>query len=133
MMSILMEYLIVALLLLGVALMWIAAIGMLRMPDLYLRTSVSSKGATLGVASLMLAGALYFGELGASSRALAVIVFMMVTAPVAAHMIGRAAYRSQVPFAVGTAEDDDAVADIGMRYKQPQVEPLKGGESWQSN
>ena len=84
MMSTLMEYLIVALLLLGVALMWIAAIGMLRMPDLYLRISVSSKGATLGVASLMLAGALYFGELGASSRALAVIVFMMVTAPVAA-------------------------------------------------
>ena len=133
MMSTLMEYLIVALLLLGVALMWIAAIGMLRMPDLYLRTSVSSKGATLGVASLMLAGALYFGELGASSRALAVIVFMMVTAPVAAHMIGRAAYRSQVPFAGGTAEDDDAVANIGIRYSQPQAEPLKGGESWQSN
>ena len=131
MMSTLMEYLIVALLLLGVTLMWIAAIGMLRMPDLYLRISVSSKGATLGVASLMLAGALYFGELGASSRALAVIVFMMVTAPVAAHMIGRAAYRSQVPFTGGTTEDDDAVSDIGVCYPQP--EPLKGGELWQSN
>ena len=110
-----MDYLIALLLLLGVILMWIAAIGMLRMPDLYLRTSVSSKGATLGVAALMLAGALHFGELGASSRALAVIIFMMVTAPVAAHMIGRAAYRSQVPFAVTTLEDEDAAAQINMR------------------
>lgn len=77
----------------GVALIVIASIGLLRMPDLYLRTSVASKGSTLGIASIMLAVAIYFGELGTSSRAIAVIIFMMLTAPVAAHMLARAAYR----------------------------------------
>ena len=47
---------------------------------------------------VMVAVALHFGELSAVSRALAVIVFMMLTAPVAAHMIGRTAYRVGVPF-----------------------------------
>lgn len=81
----------------GVALILIASVGLLRMPDLYLRTSVASKGSTLGIATIMLAVAIYFGELGTSSRALAVIIFMMLTAPVAAHMLGRSAYRDGVP------------------------------------
>lgn len=92
------EYIIVALLGIGTALMLIAAIGLLRMPDLYLRNSVASKGPTLGVTALMLASILYFGELGVSSRAVAVIIFMILTAPVAAHMIGRAASRGNAPF-----------------------------------
>lgn len=82
----------------GVILMATAAIGIVRMPDLYLRASVSSKAATLGTGFLMLACAFYFDDLGVSSRALAVVVFMMLTAPVAGHMIGRAAYRSRAPF-----------------------------------
>lgn len=80
----------------GIGLFVIASIGLLRMPDLYLRTSVASKGSTLGIASIMLAVALYFGELGTSSRAVAVIIFMMLTAPVAAHMLGRSAYKDGV-------------------------------------
>jgi len=92
------EILIAALMGIGVTLMLIAGIGILRMPDLYLRNSVSSKGATLGVIALMLASMLYFGDLGIGSRAVAVILFMLLTAPVAAHMIGRAGYRTDTPF-----------------------------------
>ncbi len=83
---------------LGVVLMLIAAVGLVRMPDLYLRISASSKGATLGVICLMLATALYFDDLGVTSRALAVICFMLLTAPVAAHMLGRAGYKGGAPF-----------------------------------
>ncbi len=104
--------------------MWIAAIGLLRMPDLYLRTSVTSKGATLGIAALLLGVALHFGELGTSSRALAVIVFMMVTAPVAAHMLGRAAYRSRVPFAQTTLQDADTADELVMTYPQAQTDSM---------
>ena len=93
------------LMLVGGALMLIAAVGLVRMPDLYLRTSASSKGATLGVAALMLATALYFNDLGVASRALAVIVFMMLTAPVAAHMVGRAGYKNGAHFWGRTAMD----------------------------
>jgi len=127
MLSNLIDYGVLALLILGVVLMWIAAIGLLRMPDLYLRTSVSSKGATLGIAALLLAVALHFGELGTSSRALAVIIFVMVTAPVAAHMLGRAAYRSRVPFAQTTLQDADTADDFVITYTQAQTEPLSIG------
>ncbi|MBV7339206.1 monovalent cation/H(+) antiporter subunit G [Chloroflexi bacterium TSY] len=98
------------LIILGAVLMLIAAIGIVRMPDVYLRNSVSSKGATLGVAALMLANALYFNELGTSSRALAVIFFIFLTAPVAAHMLGRTAYRSKVPFWFATYIDADMIS-----------------------
>ena len=127
MMSEVTEYGVLALLILGVVLMLIAAIGLLRMPDLYLRTSVTSKGATLGVAALLLAVALHFSELGTSSRALAVIVFMMVTAPVAAHMLGRAAYRSRVPFAQTTLQDADTADELVMTYPQASVAPVHVG------
>ncbi|MEZ4657463.1 MAG: monovalent cation/H(+) antiporter subunit G [Caldilineaceae bacterium] len=89
----------------GVLLMLIAALGLVRMPDLFLRISVSSKGATLGVALLMLAAALYFNDLGVTSRALAVIVFTFLTAPVAAHMMGRAGYKDGAAFWERTSID----------------------------
>ena len=92
------EWLVLILISLGVALMLISAVGLVRMPDLYLRIAASSKGATLGVICLMLATALYFGELGVTSRALAVICFMLLTAPVAAHMMGRAGYKGGAPY-----------------------------------
>ncbi len=127
MMPNLIDYGVLALLILGVVLMWIAAIGLLRMPDLYLRTSVTSKGATLGIAALLLGVALHSGELGTSSRALAVIIFMMVTAPVAAHMLGRAAYRSGVPFAQTTLQDADTADELVMTHPQAQTDPMNVG------
>lgn len=96
----------------GILLMATAAIGIVRMPDLYLRTSVSSKATTLGSGFLMLACALHFGDLGVSSRALAVILFLMLTAPVAGHMISRAAYRSNAPFWPQT-QVDRAIREAG--------------------
>lgn len=86
------------LMLIGVLFTLIAAIGLVRMPDLYLRASASSKGATLGVAAVMIGVALHFADLSVTSRAVAVIVFMALTAPVAAHLLGRTAYRVGVPF-----------------------------------
>ncbi len=100
------ELLVALLLLIGVLFMLIAAIGLVRMPDLFLRASASSKGATLGVAALMMAGALHFDDLSITSRAVAVIIFMMLTAPVAAHMIGRTAYHAGVPFWANTYLSD---------------------------
>ncbi|MEZ4709838.1 MAG: monovalent cation/H(+) antiporter subunit G [Caldilineaceae bacterium] len=99
------ELLTLGFMLVGVLFMLTAAVGLLRMPDLFLRISVSSKGATLGVASLMLATAFYFNELGVTSRALAVIIFMLLTAPVAAHMVGRAGYKDGASFWERTAMD----------------------------
>jgi multicomponent Na+:H+ antiporter subunit G len=74
-----------------------AALGVLRMPDIFIRMHASTKAGTLGCGLTLLAVAVRFGELGVASRALAAIVFLLFTAPVAAHMIGRVAYRTGVP------------------------------------
>lgn len=94
------------LLLIGVMFMFVAGVGILRMPDLYTRMSATTKVATLGVGSTLLAAAVYFGELGVTSRALATIAFVLLTAPVAAHMIGRAGYFGGVPLWSGTVVDE---------------------------
>jgi multicomponent Na+:H+ antiporter subunit G len=94
------------LLLIGAIFMFVAGIGILRMPDLYTRMSATTKVATLGVGSTLLAVAVYFGELGITSRSLATIAFVLLTAPVAAHMIGRAAYFGGVPLWRGTVVDE---------------------------
>lgn len=95
------------LLLLGAGFMLLAAIGLLRMPDLFTRMHSSTKSATFGVSFIMLGTAVAFsGAFDIVARALAVVVFMLATAPVAAHLIGRAAYLSGVPLWEGTLSDD---------------------------
>jgi len=95
---------------LGAALGVLSAVGILRMPDVYIRLQVASKASSLGVALLMLGVAVHFGELGVTVRALMVVVFLFLTAPVAAHVIGRAAYLTGVPLAAGTDPDELAGA-----------------------
>jgi multicomponent Na+:H+ antiporter subunit G len=76
----------------GAIFILLAAIGILKMPDFYLRVSVTTKAATLGVGLILVAAAFSFKSFPVTSRVLAIIVFIILTAPVAAHMIGRAAY-----------------------------------------
>ncbi len=70
----------------------LASIGVLRMPDLYLRLSVTTKAATLGVGLILLGAAFWFQNVGVTSRVLAIILFTTLTAPVSAQLIARAAY-----------------------------------------
>lgn len=86
------EILVVGLSSLGAIFIFLAAIGVVRMPDLYLRISVTTKAATLGIGLVLLAAAIYFNDLSITTRVLAIILFMLLTAPVGAHMIGRASY-----------------------------------------
>jgi multicomponent Na+:H+ antiporter subunit G len=101
-----MEIFSLIILLIGMFFMLLAGIGLLRMPDLFLRMSAATKASTLGAGFILLAAALYFNDLGSTSRALATIVFVFLTAPVAAHRIGRAAYFDDVPLWEGTRRDE---------------------------
>lgn len=82
---------------LGAFFMALAGIGILRMPDLFTRMHASTKGASLGVALLLLAATGYFWDLSLGTKAMLTIAFIFLTAPVAAHMLGRAAYAKKVP------------------------------------
>ena len=77
---------------LGALFVLLAAIGTLRMPDQYLRISVNTKAATLGVGLLLIAAALFFLETSVTTRVIAVFIFILITAPVGAHLIGRTSY-----------------------------------------
>jgi multicomponent Na+:H+ antiporter subunit G len=93
-------------LLFGAIWIFIAAAGISRMPDLYLRMSASSKAGSLGAALMLLGVALHFQALGVVSRVVATVAFIVLTAPVAAHMIARAAYITGVPLWPGTKVDE---------------------------
>lgn len=95
-----------ALLVTGGAFLLLAAIGIVRMPDLYSRIQAATKAATLGVGCIILALAIHFVDLGITVRALLVIAFLFLTQPVAAHMIGRAAYFVGVPLWEHTIMDE---------------------------
>ena len=95
---------------LGTAFGVLSAVGILRMPDVYIRLQVASKASSLGIALLMLGVAAHFDDLSVTVRALLVVVFLFLTAPVAAHVIGRAAYLSGAPLAPGTDPDELAGA-----------------------
>lgn len=104
----------VSLITVGTFFILIAGLGLVRMPDLFLRMSASTKAATLGVGCTLLGVALYFGDFATFIRAGAIIVFLLLTAPVAAHLIGRAAYQDGVPLWRGTQFDD-----LGPHYRRP--------------
>jgi multicomponent Na+:H+ antiporter subunit G len=84
----------------------VASIGLLRMPDLFMRLSATTKAATLGITLVLAAVALYFHNTDVTGRVIAIIVFVILTAPVAAHMIARAAYFNGVPLWKRSIYDD---------------------------
>jgi multicomponent Na+:H+ antiporter subunit G len=94
------------LLILGTLLMLLASIGIVRMPDVFLRMSASTKAATLGVILIMLATVIHFNDLAVTARAVGVVVFIILTGPVSAHMIARAAYITGAKVWSGTRLDE---------------------------
>jgi multicomponent Na+:H+ antiporter subunit G len=85
-------FIVAALLIAGSVFCMIAAVGMLRLPDTLIRMHAATKAGTLGAGCILLAVAVAGQDLSTTVKAFAVIVFVLLTAPVAAHLIGRAAY-----------------------------------------
>jgi multicomponent Na+:H+ antiporter subunit G len=83
---------------LGVVFMMIAALGILRLPDFYIRMSAITKAGTMGVGLIVVGIAIYFNDLLIATKSFVIISFMLLTAPVGAHIIARAAYKQGVSF-----------------------------------
>ncbi len=81
---------------LGSIFLFLSALGVLRLPDLYSRMSATSKASTLGAILTLLGTALLFAEWSILLRVLTAILFLLLTTPVSAHMIARAGYRSGI-------------------------------------
>jgi multicomponent Na+:H+ antiporter subunit G len=70
----------------------IAAIGVLRLPDLYTRMHAASKTGTMGAGLMFAAIAVVAFDSAVILRAIAGFVFLLLTAPVSAHLLARASY-----------------------------------------
>lgn len=99
------EILVSVLLLAGAAFMVLAAVGILRLPDLPTRMHASTKAGAMGAMLTMGGVALHFAEGAVVARAIAFIVFILLTAPIAAHVIGRAGYFTGIALWNGTVKD----------------------------
>ncbi|GEK45843.1 monovalent cation/H(+) antiporter subunit G [Halomonas pacifica] len=115
------------LLLSGAVFMLLAAVGVLRLPDLLTRMHATTKAAALGVSLVMVAVALHFAEVAVVARAFGVIVFILMTAPVAAHVIGRAGYFVGSRLWSGTVKDE-----LRPNY-DPLTHELKSGLETEAN
>jgi len=100
------ELLMSALVLLGAGFMLLASVGILRLPDTPTRMHASTKAAALGVMLIMAAVSLHFAEFSVFTRAIAIVAFILLTAPIGAHVIGRAAYFMGTPLWHGTIKDE---------------------------
>lgn len=102
------EWVAVLLILIGSIVSVISAFGMIRLPDVYTRSHAATKSSTLSVLTCLLGTFIYFWvhDGYVSVRLILGIFFVFVTAPVAGHLICRAAYRSHVPLAEGSGEDE---------------------------
>lgn len=97
-MQLFIEILSSALILLGTVFMIISAIGLIRLPDFYIRNSASTKATTLGLGLILLGIGIYFNRFQVFMEITAILFFILLISPLAAHIIARAAYKTKVPF-----------------------------------
>lgn len=109
-----------ALLIVGGALFaLIAAIGINRLPDLYTRMHAASKAGTVGSGLLLIAVGLHAGDLATFSRAVAGFFFFILTAPVSAHLLAKAAH--QVGYRLSPVSVCDELKSDELKRKASKV------------
>ncbi len=83
-----------------------AAIGLLRLPDVYMRMHAASKAGTLGALLPLISLGFVAWDSAVFLRALAGAVFFLLTTPVSAHLLARAAYCVGIKPWAGTGTDE---------------------------
>ncbi len=100
----------------------IASIGIVRMPDLFMRLQVTSKASVLGLTCILLALAMHFSNPVVTIRVGVIICFIVLTIPVATHMLARAGYATNVQLA-----EETIVNELLGQY-DPHTHVLSGEE-----
>ncbi|MDN3671063.1 monovalent cation/H(+) antiporter subunit G [Echinicola jeungdonensis] len=94
------------LILIGVVFMLLAAIGLIRFPDFYIRNSASTKAAILGLGLILLGTGIYYNQILIFVELSAIFLFIFLINPLASHIVARAAFKTKVPFWKKTNLDD---------------------------
>lgn len=96
------------LILAGATLTLLAAIGLFRFGDLFARMHAATKPATLGLTLILAGVVLVMPGTEPVAKLVLVILLQFVTAPIGAHLLGRAAYRSGERLKPGTWLDEES-------------------------
>ncbi len=115
------------LLLIGAFFMLVASVGLLRLPDVYCRMHAATKATTFGMGGILLGASLIFQSTTVTTQAFLAIFFLFLTAPVAAHLISRAAYKRGPDLCPETTQDEYG-AYLKGRETQPESSPEDRGE-----
>jgi len=84
--------------LIGAVFMLISSIGMIRLPDFYIRNSASTKAVVLGVTLILLGVGIHYNNILVFIEIFAILFFIYLIAPLAAHIVSRAAVITKVGF-----------------------------------
>jgi multicomponent Na+:H+ antiporter subunit G len=90
----------------GVVFALLAGIGLVRFEGVYARMHAATKPATLGLALVFIGAAFAIGEWSATAKLLLAVGFEFLTAPIGAHLIGRAAHRADADESMHGALDE---------------------------
>ena len=91
-MSLILEILVSIFLLIGAFFMLVGGIGMVRLPDLFMRLHAPTKSSTLGLGSFLIAAIIFSAMYGRFGFAEVLItLFAFITAPVSANLMAQAA------------------------------------------
>lgn len=89
------DWTVAILLVLGSMFFLVAAVGVIKLPDSLTRMHAATKAGTLGAGLMLLAASFAAADIGVSVRAGAIFLFLLVTAPIGAHVIGRTVWNRQ--------------------------------------
>ena len=84
-----MEILMAICLITGTFFTFVAALGILKMPDIYIRIHAATKAGTVGIGLILLAVILFFMDTAVTSRVVGIMLFIIMTTPAAAHLLGK--------------------------------------------
>lgn len=91
-MQLIMEVIVSFFLIVGAFFLLVGGIGMVKLPDLFMRLHAPTKSSTLGLGSFLLAAMIYAAFQGRFGFAeLLITLFAFITAPVSANLIAQAA------------------------------------------
>jgi multicomponent Na+:H+ antiporter subunit G len=110
------------LLVIGSIFILLGAIGILRMPDVFTRLQVTSKASVLGMTCILSATAIHFDTATVTARVVIIIAFVVLTMPIATHLLARAGYRTNAPLSHETV-----VNELAGHY-DPMTRTLSGPE-----
>ena len=90
----------------GVFLMFVASLGLFRLPDIYSRMSAVTKAVTFKIGMILVGVCVYLNSLPVIADALLVMFFLFLTTPVSSHLMGREAYNKKMPLWKNTLVDE---------------------------